>query len=502
LVHQYIKNEIEGWDKNFYEEFDDEVYPPPFTNAREFQSYVNSLDDISEALIANLSLGDFSMLEKSINKLLKKNGINHNAKGSVEYRKLCAEIHKVAIQLLPMQKKHMLCDFSYQKELPVTFPDLFENPPEQISQTNQSIAQNTAAEDNYLLSVVIQNYVTENEKDNWTEKTKQENESSLNLFLEVMGDVPIRTFNRRQISEFKGTLLKLPPNRNKMKEYRDKSIQELLEMDIDKTISVRTINKHLTRVGSLFKYALQEGFIEGQNPATDMNLPLDKFEDENRAPFTKEDLEKLMRSEEYINNSHQHSYQFWIPLITLFTGMRQDEIAQLHLEDIRQDEEGVWLIDVNDRGDKKVKTKSARRQVPIHPFIVNELKLPEYVEVLKGEGETRLFPELKKGRDGYSKSVSRWFNQKYKLKCNIQQDADGRMKDFHSFRKTLINHLQRKDVPYFKLKQLMGHSKGKDVTQAVYTERYTPKELFDDVISKIDFGIDLSPLKKSKFVPS
>ncbi len=76
------------------------------------------------------------------------------------------------------------------------------------------------------------------------------------------------------------------------------------------------------------------------------------------------------------------------------------------------------------------------------------------------------------------------------------------MKDFHSFRKTLINHLQRKDVPYFKLKQLMGHSKGKDVTQAVYTERYTPKELFDDVISKIDFGIDLSPLKKSKFVPS
>jgi hypothetical protein len=37
----------------------------------------------------------------------------------------------------------------------------------------------------------------------------------------------------------------------------------------------------------------------------------------------------------------------------------------------------------------------------------------------------------------------------------------------------------------------MGHSKGKDVTQAVYTEKCTPKELFDDVISKIDFSIDL-----------
>ena len=43
--------------------------------------------------------------------------------------------------------------------------------------------------------------------------------------------------------------------------------------------------------------------------------------------------------------------------------MRQDEIAQFHLDDIRQDEEGIWLIDVNDRGDKKVKTKSARRLI-------------------------------------------------------------------------------------------------------------------------------------------
>ena len=128
-----------------------------------------------------------------------------------------------------------------------------------------------------------------------------------------------------------------------MKKYRDKSIPELLEMDIDKTLSVRTINKTLTRIGSLFKYAIQEGFIEGQNPATDMNLPLDKFEDKNRAPFTEEELEKLMRSNEYINDSHRQSYQFWIPIIALFTGMRQDEIAQLHLEDIRQDEEGVWL---------------------------------------------------------------------------------------------------------------------------------------------------------------
>jgi integrase len=496
LVHRYIKTSIKDWDKSFYEEFDLEVNPAPFDDARTLKSYIDSLDDIRQDLIVNLNLGNFSMLEKSIDTLLEKNGINHTSKGSIEYRKLCVEIHKAAIQLLPLEKRHMQGDFSYKEELPAIFPDVFKKPPEQIIQTIQSGARNVVEEDASLLSEVIQNYVAENEKANWTEKTKQENESSLRLFLEVMSNVAIKTLNRRQISEFKAVLQKLPPNRKKVKKFRDKSIQQLLAMDIDKTLSVRTINKILTRVGSLFKYAIQEGFFEGPNPATDMNLPLGKLEDENRAPFTKEDLEKLLLS----NDKHRQSYQFWIPIIALFTGMRQDEIAQLHLDDIRQDETGVWLIDVNDKGNKKVKTKSAKRLIPLHPFIANELKLPEYAEVLKGEGEKRLFPELKKGRDGYAKSVSQWFNQKYKLKCGIQKDSDGRMKDFHSFRKTLINHLQRKDVRSLMLKQVMGHSKGKDVTQAVYTDKYSPKELFDYLISKIDFEIDLSDLRSSRFV--
>jgi integrase len=477
LVHQYIKTSIKDWDERSYEEVDLEVNPPPFDNARSLKSYVDSLDDIRQDLIVKLNLGDFSMLEKSINSLLKKNGINHASSSSLEYRKLCVEIHKAEIQLLSMEKRHMQGDFSYKQELPAIFPEIFKSPPEQISQATTSGAQNTDEKDAYLLSEVIKNYVVENEKANWTEKSKQENESSLNLFMEVMGNVPIKTISRRQISEFKAVLQKLPPNRNKVKKYRDKSIQQLLKMNIDKILSVRTINKTLTRVGSLFKYAIQEGFIDGPNPATDMNLPLGKLEDENRAPFAKVELEKLLLSNQYIKDKHDKSYQFWIPIIALFTGMRQDEIAQLHLDDIRQDEEGIWLIDVNDMGGKKVKTKSAKRLIPIHPFISNELKLPEYVDKLKGQGEIRLFPELKKGRDGYSKSVSRWFNQTYKLKCGIQQDDDGRMKDFHSFRKTLINHLQRRNVPYLMLKQVMGHSKGKDVTQAVYTDKYSPKEL-------------------------
>ena len=70
LVHQYIKNTMEWWDKNFYEEFDEEVYPPPFTDARGFHGNLIFIDDYRQDLIDCLNLGNFSILEKPIIELL------------------------------------------------------------------------------------------------------------------------------------------------------------------------------------------------------------------------------------------------------------------------------------------------------------------------------------------------------------------------------------------------------------------------------------------------
>ena len=162
---------MEWWDKNFYEEFDEEVYPPPFTDAHGFHGHLIFLEDYRQDLIDCLNLGNFSMLEKPINGLLNEDGINPIDKSSLEYRKLCAEIHKAEIALIPLEIRHMQCDFPYKKELPEIFPDLFKGQPEQISQTARAIKQNLAGEGDYLLSEVIQRFVAENEKDNWSKKS-------------------------------------------------------------------------------------------------------------------------------------------------------------------------------------------------------------------------------------------------------------------------------------------------------------------------------------------
>jgi integrase len=164
------------------------------------------------------------------------------------------------------------------------------------------------------------------------------------------------------------------------------------------------------------------------NPAEGLQIKRQKRADQERQEYTSKDLKKLIGSKEYIEGKHRHSYAYWTPLIALYSGCRLEEICQLHLEDIRQ-EKGVWVFDINDKGEKRLKNRSSERLIPIHHQLV-DLGLLDHVYSLADKGEERLFPELQKRRDGYGQTVSKWF-QRYKKRCGITS-----CKTFHSFRHT------------------------------------------------------------------
>ena len=83
--------------------------------------------------------------------------------------------------------------------------------------------------------------------------------------------------------------------------------------------------------------------------------------------------------------------------------MRQNEIAQLHLSDIKKSEDGVWVFEViENREGKSVKTTAGKRLVPIHPFILKELNFRGLCRDLKSKGVERLFHELKKSNEGFT----------------------------------------------------------------------------------------------------
>jgi len=193
---------------------------------------------------------------------------------------------------------------------------------------------------------------------------------------------------------------------------------------------------------------------------------------------------------------------FWTPIIALFHGARQNEIAQLYLSDIKKSKDDVWVFEMTENSeDKNIKTKAGKRLVPIHPFVLKELNFLGFTRNLKSKGVERLFPELKKGKKGYGARVSKWFNERYKKRCGIVPPEDGRMKDFHSFRKTFITDLRRKKVHDMMLKQVVGHKIDPSVTGS-YTDKFPPQQLVEEIIVMIDFEkqIDLTHLKDSKYV--
>jgi len=108
----------------------------------------------------------------------------------------------------------------------------------------------------YKLSDVISRYIACHVK-SWAPKTKLENEGSFKLILDIMGDVTLETINKQVVMDFRTVLVSLPANMYKL--YPGKAIKQILVMDAITPMSTTSANKHLTRLSSLLKSAMQEG---------------------------------------------------------------------------------------------------------------------------------------------------------------------------------------------------------------------------------------------------
>lgn len=316
---------------------------------------------------------------------------------------------------------------------------------------------------------------------NWTSKTESEYRSGYKTLVTIIQDMPIALVDYPMAQVFKDTLMRLPSNMSKKPLYRDRPIKNILAMPIPKEelLSISKINTLLTRISSLFGWALKNGYTQ-MNPFSGLKIKEKVADHEKRDPFVSSDLNALFTSEEYKTGKHKHPYQYWLPLLGLFTGARIDELCQLFLEDIYQVGD-LWVININSKGDKKLKNLSSARVIPIHSRLI-ALGLIEYVSFLRKKGQVRLFPELKRGRDGYSQDASKWF-LRYRVRCGVT----GKHKPFHSFRHTVIDYLKQHKMPKEIIAAIVGH-KDESITTGLYGDRYQPATLVAAVES-LDFPV-------------
>ena len=329
------------------------------------------------------------------------------------------------------------------------------------------------------LSTVIEAYCEEKVHDgSWTAKTEAENRAIYTLLLRILGDVPVKHLTHTQARDYKATLMKLPAGLNKSPLFRSKTIEQILAMK-PKGMAITTVNKNLTRTSSLFDWATRHGYVD-RSCFAGLTLKNPKRADEERAAFTREDLAKIFNHKQYQSHRYRHPHYYWLPLLGLYTGARLEELCQLHLEDIHE-EAGIWLISINDQGEKKLKTHASKRIIPLHPKLI-ELGLPDYVAALLDKRETRIFPELKRGRDGYSTAASKWFSR-YRQSIGLFNQSPP--KDFHSFRHTLVTELKHLGIPEAEVAAIIGHSVT-GITFGRYGKDYQTQRL-SEIIQQLNF---------------
>jgi hypothetical protein len=212
---------------------------------------------------------------------------------------------------------------------------------------------------------------------------------NLALVREILGDdTLVRDINWDACRSFLRVLTDVPSNRTKI--YKGISLQDAIaraKTDGRPRLAAITQGQYLTALKDLLDLAVNKELIR-TNYAKDLR-PLvvdDRAPDEKRISFEIAQLVTFFNSAYYRSCANDpeapyrradKSWRFWFPVLSLFSGMRPKEIFQMHVQDLRQTEKGTWYFDIVATSDdddeqapqlkKTTKTKTSRRQIPVHP---------------------------------------------------------------------------------------------------------------------------------------
>lgn len=366
-------------------------------------------------------------------------------------------------------------------------------PVQDTSALTISEASVTKYETAFLYSEVMSRYITQKISDgDWGEHSLADHQGRLSEFLTIIGDKPIAKISRDDMRRFRETLRKLPPNRTRVKAFKGKRIQELLDMNIAKTLSITTVNIHVEAVGSMLEWCIREGMLE-TNPATRLQLKDKRQAVELRSAFTSEELSKIFSHPKFSQKKFKSLSYFWIPLIALYTGMRLEEIAQLHCSDVYESAtKGIWVIDINDSGvdeqqrPKLLKNKNARRLVPVHPVLIS-MGFLDYNTDIARKNHVRLFPDLNK-----SEGALKFGKQPGKQFKSVVTATLGKVagKTFHSLRHTFSDFYKQRGLQNDYFRQVFGHELPM-LAANQYGAKFPPELLYEEVIVKLGYGTDI-----------
>ena len=403
-----------------------------------------TIHDYGEAL----AVGDYRVMYPFVDHMIEEKGLDIKP-GSAEYEIMAGEMLRAHIHLLKVDREQVRGDFSYSFQQKV------------------AAAKNEEVKESESIGEIAAAYWSEKHK-SLAKRTLPEYQKFMETLLDFIGkDTMIHLVDYETGRNYKEHLKTLTTAKGE-------------------PLSVTRMDLYLGFAKGLFQYAVRNHHVT-ENPFTGLQVGKNgkKRSDLQRKAFTTGDLEKLfVDSPEYGKGQAFRPDYWWIPVIGLFTGMRLEEICQLHVSDIKK-VDGVFCFDINDNDPQKSVKTGEQRLVPIHDALI-DFGLLEYVETVKNR--KRLFPELKRINHRWGHAFGQYFGR---FKTRQGFDADH---SFHSLRHTVATRLSILGVDDFLISQLLGHA-SEGQTKSRYVKKHPVNLLKQKVVDRLTYDIDLSHLK-------
>ncbi|MGQ2969057.1 MAG: DUF6538 domain-containing protein [Allorhizobium sp.] len=414
------------------------------------------------ALKRALASGDYKFIASAVKDFATEHKLLVD-EGSDQYRELCVLMTRAEIEGLQRTLERDEGDFTGAPKDPIVKPAT-------------GIAREAAVPGQTIMEL-FEIYARENPNQIKSDTLAQARRD-VGLFVDHVGSTfPVHRIDKKAVREWKALLLRYPIKATETKVFAGMKIAQIVKHNetVKKpTISAPTVNRHLSGFSAFCTWLTNHGYLTA-NPAADMFLK--KSKEKTTKPFTVDEMNVLFKSPFFTGCQNDDAprfwskpgnvlirdHRFWVPLIMLFSGARPAEIAQLGIDDVREDR-GHWIMHITTEGDgdKSVKTVGSMRVVPVHPELV-KLGLLKYHAALKKQAEKRLFPLAERNERGQMiATFSRDF-PRYLTKIGLKE---GRGLSLYSFRHGAADALRRAGFLDEQFGFILGHTSG------TMTQRY------------------------------
>jgi integrase len=336
-------------------------------------------------------------------------------------------------------------------------------------------------------------------------QTIKEYSRSVEMFIQLHGDLRIADLKRSHVREFREALQDTPSVRKGA--LLKASLPELSAWGRKHPeapkIAAATANKQLGAVQAIAVWGSANGLVPEDAGWTDPFSKMRLTENQSdRVPFELMDLQRIFNAPVFNSIERPVGAKgvagVWLPLVALYTGARQAEIAGLMVADVLTDSGtaiSYLMLTEQAKVGKRLKTKMSQRAIPVHSGLV-ALGFLDYVKARARFGENAwLFPTVAPDQKGAVQAWSKWWGRYLRVTVGVEDTA----KVFHSFRHGWKDAARAGEVSLELHDALMGQTNASAVSQGYgakqMLQRFGLKAL-SDAVEKVRFpGLDLSKVR-------